>query len=297
MDDRLTIPTNLVERLIADQFPHLSSLAVQPLVPGGWNNRSFRLGPDMIIRLPSAERYEAQVEKEQRFLPLLAPHLPLPIPEPVAMGRPGHGYPFCWGIYRWIAGETALSAEITDRNRFAADLAGFLKILHRIDGADGPPAGPHNFYRGGPLTTYDQESRTAIDRLGDCIDSTRALSLWNQALASQWQKPPVWLHGDIAPGNLLVDNGRLSAVIDFGGCGTGDPACDLAIAWTFMDRATAARFRATLDHDEATWTRARGWALWKTLISLQKQVETGAPEAAESRAVLERILAEDHGNH
>jgi len=297
MDDRLTIPTDLVERLIADQFPQFSSLAVQPLVPGGWNNRSFRLGPDMIIRLPSAERYEAQVEKEQRFLPLLAPHLPLPVPEPVAMGHPGHGYPFCWGIYRWIAGETALSAEITDRNQFAADLAGFLKILHRIDGADGPLAGAHNFYRGGPLATYDQESRTAIDRLSEDISAERALSLWEQALASHWQKPPVWLHGDIAPGNLLVDNGRLAAIIDFGCCGTGDPACDLAIAWTFMDRATAARFRTTLDHDEATWTRARGWALWKTLITLQKQVETGAPEAAESRILLDRILEQGQGNH
>ncbi|MVA57551.1 aminoglycoside phosphotransferase family protein [Agrobacterium vitis] len=290
MDDRLTISVELVQRLIADQFPQFSSLPIEPVVPGGWNNRSFRLGSEMIIRLPSAQRYEQQVEKEQRFLPMLAPHLPLPITEPVGMGCADHGYPFAWGIYRWIDGETALSAKVVDSEQFAIDLGTFLKTLHGLDGTDGPTAGPHNFYRGGLLATYDEETRTAIDMLGKSIDTHRATTLWDRALASHWQKPPVWLHGDIAPGNLLFKHGRLSAVIDFGGCGTGDPACDLAIAWTFMDAVTATVFRATVVHDEATWDRARGWALWKTLITLQKQVDAREPEAAETRTILDRIL-------
>ncbi|MUO79194.1 phosphotransferase [Agrobacterium vitis] len=298
MDDRLTISVELVQRLIADQFPQFSLLAIQPIIPGGWNNRSFRLGSEMIIRMPSAQRYEQQVEKEQRFLPMLAPHLPLPITEPVAMGRADHSYPFSWGIYRWIDGETPLPTWIANSEQFAVDLGEFLRTLHGLDGANGPLAGPHNFYRGGLLATYDEETRTTITKLGTDIDTSRATALWDQALASHWQRPPVWLHGDIAPGNLLVKNDRLSAVIDFGSCGTGDPACDLAIAWTMMDSVAAKVFRTTLGHDEATWDRARGWALWKTLITLQKQIETPETGATETQAMLDRILGSDfHGNH
>src|SRR5262249_28822701 len=194
----------LVRRLIAAQFPEWAGLAVEPLEPGGWDNRTFRLGDVMSIRLPSSERYVAQVEKEHRWLPELAPHLPLPIPVPLAKGAPGDGFPWPWSVYRWLAGEPSSVDRIANPRRFALDLAAFLSALQRIDPAGGPPAGQHNFYRGGPLTVYDAATRQTIAALGDEIDGALATEAWEAALAATWQGPPVWVHGDVASGNLLV---------------------------------------------------------------------------------------------
>src|SRR4029079_15643915 len=213
---RPTIDADLVRRLIADQFPQWADLPVRRVELDGWDNRTFRLGDDLSVRLPSATGYVPQIEKEHRWLPHLAPHLPLPIPSPVAKGQPAAGYPFPWSVYRWLPGEPAATGHIADYCAFAADLAGFLGALYRIDAADGPPAGAHSFYRGGSLAVYDPETRAAIATLADEIDTGMVTAIWDEALATNWQGRPVWVHGDVAVGNLLVDEDRLSAVIDFG---------------------------------------------------------------------------------
>jgi aminoglycoside phosphotransferase (APT) family kinase protein len=209
----------LVRRLVAAQFPGWADLAVRPVIPGGWDNQTFRLGDDMLVRLPTATEYALAVEKEQRWLPVLARHVPLPIPVPLAQGRPGEGYPHPWSVYRWLDGEPATADTITDLTAFATTLAGFLAVLWRVDPTGGPAAGLHNWFRGGPLSTYERGMRRALDALGGSVDAGTVARVWTAALGATWDGRPVWFHGDIATGNLLVRDGALSAVIDFGTCG------------------------------------------------------------------------------
>ncbi|MFG3684634.1 aminoglycoside phosphotransferase family protein [Micromonospora sp. NPDC047740] len=284
-----TIDVALVRRLVASQFPRWANLSVRPVAVGGWDNRTFHLGDAMTVRLPSAEGYVPQVRKEQRWLPVLARRLPLAVPTPLAEGKPGEGYPFPWSVCRWIDGETAAAERIGDPVRFATDLAGFLAALHRTEPAGGPPAGAHSAFRGAPLATYDGETRRAVGLLGDRIPTDTVNRIWATALRSTWTGPPVWFHGDVAWGNLLVRDGRLAAVIDFGCCGMGDPACDLAIAWTLLAGPSRAAFRATLGVDDATWARGRGWVLWKALITLDNPDPV---RAAEARHMLDAVLTE-----
>jgi aminoglycoside phosphotransferase (APT) family kinase protein len=284
----------LVAQLIADQFPQWAGLPITPAVPQGWDNRTFRLGDRLSVRLPSAAGYTPQVEKEHRWLPYLAPRLPLPIPAPLAQGAPGAGYPWPWSVYRWHDGQAARPDRIADLGRFAEALAGFLRALQRIDPAGGPAAGAHSFFRGAPLETYDAETRRAIAAVGDLIDAQAATRVWESGLAVPFAGPPVWFHGDVAANNLLVQDGRLSAVIDFGCCGVGDPACDLAIAWTLFAGASRAAFRAALPLDPGTWARGCGWALWKALITLAEYRDSDAAKAAEARRVISEVLAERH---
>jgi aminoglycoside phosphotransferase (APT) family kinase protein len=266
VSDRLTVTAAQVAALILEQFPHWAHLPVRPVASSGWDNYTFHLGDTMKVRLPSADGYVGQVEKENTVLPRLAPLLPLRIPSPVAVGKPGAGYPFPWSIYDWIDGDILAPAAIADLPGFASDLAGFLNALHHADASFGPPPGDHNFHRGGDLRVYDEQTRSSIAKLGDRIDGALALAVWEQALASRWEAAPIWVHGDIAVGNLLLRDGRLSAIIDFGTCAVGDPACDLVISWLFLDEPARRAFRATLPFDAGTWARARGWALWKALL-------------------------------
>ena len=294
MDSRFdpeTIDAALVRRLVAAQFPQWAALTVRPVAHGGWDNRTFHLGEEMTVRLPSAARYVAQVEKEQLWLPRLAAGLPLPIPAPLGMGAPDENYPWPWSVYGWIEGETATVAPIFDRRRFAADLAGFLDALHRVDTTGGPEAGPHSFFRGGPLATYDAETRRAIAALDGRIDANAATEVWEAALNATWRGPPVWVHGDVAAGNLLVRDGRLSAAIDFGCCAVGDPACDLAIAWTFLEGDAREAFRGALPLDGATWARGRGWTLWKALIVLAA-LSANPMDAEKSPRIIDDLVAE-----
>ena len=294
MDDRIVISTQQVRALIAGQFPQWAALDVRPVELSGWDNRSFRLGEDMLVRLPSAGRYVAQVEKEHRWLPVLASFLPLPIPEPLALGKPGEDYPFCWSVYGWLEGEPlARHLGHIDLPTIAVDVAAFSKVLHGIDASDGPLAGEHNFHRGGSLAVYDGEARAAAARLDDEIDRALAMEIWQLALSSRWQRPGVWVHGDIAEGNLLVKDGRLSAVIDFGSSGVGDPSSDLILAWNVLDTESRAVFRRALDLDDATWQRGRGWALWKALITLEAQRGRNEQMAEWSRRTIREVFA-DH---
>ncbi len=292
--DALNIDEALVSRLIADQFSEWSGLSVREVVPNGWDNRTFRLGEEMSVRLPSAERYVAQVQKEKQWLPFLARELPLPIPEIIAVGEPAAGYPWEWSVRRWIDGETAAPERIGNMPEFAADLAEFLVKLQSLPVDDAPVAGAHNFYRGGDLSVYDEQTREAIAVLEGRGDPNvkRYRDVWDAALYSKWERPPVWIHGDVSQGNLLVRDGRLSAVIDFGGMAIGDPACDLAIAWTMFDDDSRNAYRSGLELGEATWARGRGWTLWKVLIIVSGISETNAAEADRSREILERVLAD-----
>ncbi|MEU4448166.1 aminoglycoside phosphotransferase family protein [Actinosynnema sp. NPDC050801] len=268
-DGRAGIDAGLVRRLLASQFPRWADLPVTPVEVDGWDNRTYRLGDDLTVRLPTAEGYAPAVTKEHRWLPVLARSLPVPVPVPLALGVPGEGYPFHWSVRRWLDGSTASPDRIEDMAAFAVSIAEFIRALHRVDASDGPRAGAHSFYRGASPGHYDDGTRRALAALEGRVDTGRAAAVWEDALrAPGWSGPPVWFHGDIAHGNLLVDGGKLTAVIDFGTSGVGDPACDLVIAWTMFSGASRRAFREAVELDEATWTRARGWALWKALIVL-----------------------------
>jgi aminoglycoside phosphotransferase (APT) family kinase protein len=297
VDGRAGIDAALVRRLVAGQFPQWRGLPVTPVELDGWDNRTYRLGSQLSVRLPTGAAYVPAVAKEHRWLPVLAAHLPVPIPTSVAIGRPGEGYPFEWSIRRWLTGQPATLASIAELSGFAIAVAEFLLALQRIDAADGPAAGAHSFYRGASLAHYDVETQQSLGVLAsraDDIDIKRAASVWDTALAAEWHGPPRWFHGDVAAGNLLVRDGRLAAVLDFGTCGVGDPACDLVIAWTMFGGASRQAFRQRVDQDAGSWARARGWALWKALITLAASIEDGRPrsEQAANRRIIADIAAE-----
>jgi aminoglycoside phosphotransferase (APT) family kinase protein len=245
----------------------------------------------MLVRLPSAAEYALAVDKEHRWLPALAPQLPLPIPVPLAKGEPGADYPYPWSVYPWLDGERASADRIADPVRFAVDLAGFLTALRSANTADGPRPGKHNWFRGGPLRTYDGPAQGAFTALDGRIDVGLARGIWQTALDARGEGVESWFHGDVAEGNLLLSDGQLAAVIDFGTCGVGDPACDLAIAWTLLTAEGRQVFRE-LSVGEAEWSRGRGWALWKALVTCAYTLDGDhEEEAAGARRVLGEIFS------
>ncbi|MBT2483483.1 aminoglycoside phosphotransferase family protein [Microbacterium sp. ISL-108] len=266
------------------------------MLPGGWDNRTFRLGDDLSVRLPSSEGYVLQVEKEQRWLPVLGPRLPLAIPEPVGIGRASERFPHPWSVYRWLPGRPPEREQVADDVTLAAALADFLVALQRADAAGGPLPGPHNFLRGDSPRVYEADTLRAIEALGATIDAPAVREVWQAATATTWQEPAVWFHGDVSEGNLLVDDGgRLSAVIDFGTAGIGDPACDLVVAFTTMRGEAREAFREHRGLDGDTWARARGWAIWKALIVAAGFAGSHSPESEVRRArrTIDEVL-EDH---
>ncbi|WP_367129763.1 aminoglycoside phosphotransferase family protein [Saccharothrix sp. HUAS TT1] len=290
-DGRAGIDAALVGRLVASQFPRWRGLPVTPVEVDGWDNRTYRLGDHLSVRLPTAEGYAPAVAKEHRWLPVLAPRLPVPVPVSLALGVPAEGYPFHWSVRRWLDGRTATPGRVGDLTAFARSIAAFVLALQRVDATGGPAAGAHSFYRGAPPAHYDDGTRRALAALEGRIGTARAAAVWEDALsAPAWSGPPVWFHGDIAHGNLLVDGGELAAVIDFGTSGVGDPACDLVIAYTMFDADSREAFRDALGLDGATWARARGWALWKALITLAGTDDEA--RAAEQRHVIGEVLAD-----
>jgi aminoglycoside phosphotransferase (APT) family kinase protein len=268
------IDVAVVRRLLAAQFPQWAQLPIAPVARSGVDNATYRLGEDMSVRLPRLPRWTGQVEREQRWLPRLAPHLPLAVPVPLAKGIPGEGYPFPWSVYRWLDGENASLERITDPRQAAIDLARFFAALQRVDSAGGPPPEWSNGFRGVPMrdgrdsAVVETRLRARIAALDGLVDTDAVTAVYEAALAAPaWDAPPVWIHGDPAPANMLATDGRLSAVIDFGTLAVGDPACDLIAAWTFLDAETRDVFRATLSVDDATWARGRGWGLTGILPS------------------------------
>jgi len=290
------IDVSLARRLLAAQFPQWADLPVEPIDSAGTDNVIYRLGEDMAVRLPRLHRSVGEVEKEQRWLPRLAPLLPLAIPVPLAKGIPAEGYPWPWSVYQWLEGEPATVARIADPRRAATGLAQFVAALQRIDPAGGPRAGRQNGFRGLPLAVKDEETRAAIATLHSTFDPAALTAAWGAALrAPAWHGPPVWIHGDIHAANLLVNRGRISAVIDFGQLGVGDPACDLTVAWTLLSGETRDVFRAVLPIDDATWARGRGWALAWGLIAFAYYQNTNRVLAGMSRHAIDEVLT-DHGH-
>jgi cytochrome P450/aminoglycoside phosphotransferase (APT) family kinase protein len=262
------IDADLVRALVSDQFPDWTDLTVASVEPQGWDNRTFRLGTELSVRLPSAQGYVAAIEKEDRWLPVLGANLPLPVPSAVASGRPGRGYPFPWSVRRWLPGIPVSVVPDIDRLQLARDLGVFLSALRAVPTGDGPAGGRHNYFRGAHPSIYSEQVQTALRALGDRVDAAACRAIWAEALRSAWPSPQVWIHGDVAPDNLLAEDGRLSAVIDFGTCGIGDPACDLVMAWTYFSGAERKTIREATGLDDDTWRRARGWALWKALATM-----------------------------
>ena len=291
-DDEVETDESLVRSLLAAQFPEWSELPLERVEPAGTDNVIYRLGDDMAVRMPRLPQHADRLEKERRWLPELAPLLPLAVPLPLAVGKPGQSYPFEWSVYSWLEGETAALDRLTDPLRTATDLAGFLTALQLVDPTGGPAPGAHNAGRGAPLATRDASVRKAIAALRGELDADAVTATWERALeAPVWQDTPVWIHGDLDSRNLLVCEGRLSAVLDFGCLGVGDPACDVMVAWKLLPVGAHDVFRAALSVDEATWARAHGWVLSQAVNALSYYtLETNAVLVLEARRWLGEVL-------
>ena len=284
--DELHTDAELVRRLLTDQFPQWAELPIERVASSGTDNALYRVGPELVVRMPRIHWAIGSVHKDYEWLPKLAPHLPISIPEPLAKGDPGHGYPWTWGVYRWLPGENPDAGP--GAAPLARDVAQFVAALRRIDGSRGPGA-----YRGSGLTMQIDGARYGLTRLRGVIDTETAALVWDRALrAPAWSGPDTWLHGDLMPGNLLVQDGRLSAVIDWGSSGTGDPAADVMVAWTLFDREGRRIFREELGVEDAEWDRGRGWALSTGLNALPYYMETNPVLAENARYRIEQLLAE-----
>jgi aminoglycoside phosphotransferase (APT) family kinase protein len=273
---------------VAVQFPGLARLPVSEVRSTGTVNAIYRLGDGLCARLPRVAEYAADLVDELRWLPWLAPHLPLRVPEPVAVGRPASGYPFPWAIYQWIDGQPYADELVGDERRAARDLAQFVAGLRRIDPVAGAPRAGRR-----PLRELDDATRAAIDASRNVIDGDAVAAAWEHVLeAPAWEGSPVWIHTDLLRPNLLVDGGRLTAVIDFGGAGLGDPAADVIAAWSVFGPAGREAFRAALDVDDCTWNRSRGFALHQAVMIIPYYPETNPGFVALAERTVAEVLAD-----
>jgi aminoglycoside phosphotransferase (APT) family kinase protein len=286
-DGELDIDAGMVERLVAGQFPELAGLPVRPVGSTGTVNAIYRLGDDLCVRLPRMRRWADGLVTEQLWLPRLAPHLSLRVPEPVCAGRPAAEYPFGWAVYRWLAGQPYADDLVADEREAAADLAQFVLELRGLDPAGAPRAGRR------PLRELDADTREAIESAASVIDGAAALAAWAAALDTRaWDGTPTWIHADLLRPNLLVHRGRIGAVIDFGSVGAGDPASDVIAAWSVFGRAGRATYRAALDVDDATWSRARGIALHQAAMIIPYYATTNPGFVTLAKRTVEEILAD-----
>ncbi|MEV8375343.1 aminoglycoside phosphotransferase family protein [Kribbella sp. NPDC056861] len=284
--DEALIDDELVLRLVAEQFPQWAGLAVEEIPSSGTVNAMYRLGASLTVRLPRIAGGVADIEKEFAWLPRLAPLLPVRIPSPVGLGQPGEGYPWAWSVQEWIEGSIAVAGSVREPVGLAEDLAGFVRAVRAI-GLPGAPTA----YRGGALGSQDAETRAALGLLEGAIDTGAALAAWESALGAE-AGVPVWVHGDLMPSNLLLDGGRLAAVIDFATAGVGDPACDLIPAWNLLPAEARSVFRAALEVDDDAWNRGRGRALSMALIQLPYYRDTNPGIAANAQYVIDEVLAD-----
>lgn len=285
------ITPKLAKKLIINQFPEYAHLSVREVEKQGHDNRTYRLGEDMLIRMPTAESYALAIPKEYELLPKLATRLNTSIPTPLKMGMPSADYPYPFSIYKWLEGQSANHVQIDEATQesIALQLAAFLKTLHRIKDVDGPLPGRHNWWRGDYVSVYDKEAREQISSLTDSIDSAAALNLWEKSCVTKWRKAPVWIHGDFASSNILIKDNKLSGVIDFGSMGMGDPACDLVITWTYLSGKAREVFIKEMDLDADTWLRAKGWALWKATFELCQIKDKKSHEAKLQKEIISSL--------
>jgi aminoglycoside phosphotransferase (APT) family kinase protein len=286
--DEVETDTGLVRRLLAAQFPAWAGLRIERVPSSGTDNALYRLGDELVVRLPRIHRAVGGIETDFRWLPVLAPRLPVATPLPLARGAPTEGYPWDWGVYSWLEGENPIPDGAGDPQSLAEDAARFVEAMHAIDPDGGPPA-----RRGVPLEVQDERARASLIALRGTIDTDAATAAWEEALAAPpWSGAPVWVHGDLLPGNLLLRGGRLTGVIDWAGVGVGDPACDLIIAWGLLPAEARGAFRERLGVDDATWARGRGWALSLALIAVPYYEDTNPEFAATARRLLREALAD-----
>lgn len=273
-----------VRRMVAGQFPQWADLPIEPVESAGTRHDIYRLGRELMVRLPRLEDAAGQAEKELRWLPVIAAEVPVPIPVPLALGEPAEGFPWPWSVYKWLSGQSADAMPLVDQRQLASRLAQFLTALHGVETTGGPES-----ERGISLAERDSITHDAIAALRGVIDTDQASSIWAASLAvPAWAGPLVWTHGDLFPSNLLVEQGRLMAVIDFGDLGLSDPACDLLGAWSVLTAESRAVLRAEMTIDEPTWARGRGWAMSIAMVALRYyRDENPALSAAASRVVTE----------
>ena len=282
----------LARQLIDAQFPEYTSLRISEVERQGHDNRTYRLGDNMLIRMPTAAHYAQKIAIEQDLLPQLAPHLSLSIPTPLKKGEPCLNYPYPFSIYRWLPGRSINLLALTDQAKIqlALDLAQFLQELQSINDIPTIAPGSHNFWRGHHVAVYDVNTRTQIAELADFIDASKAMDLWNKSCATRWHCKPVWIHGDLAIGNMLMESSKLSAIIDFGGVAAGDPACDLTIAWTYLPIKARDLFIEALNLDQDTWLRARAWTLWKATYELCQIDDKHTHQANAQKKIIHEVL-------
>jgi aminoglycoside phosphotransferase (APT) family kinase protein len=286
--DEVDIDEALVRDLLRSQFPEWAGLPLRRMPSTGTDNAIYHLGHDMGIRLPLIRWAVGQIDKEYDWLDLLSLHLTVELPLPVAKGEAGSGYPYPWLVYRWLEGEDLQSAPVEDYHQLAMDLGDFVAALGRIDPVNGPPAGR----RGGPLAAHDEMVRAVVPDLEGIIDTSCALAVWRAALdADRWPGPPVWVHGDLLPGNVLIRNGRLRGVIDWSAAGLGDPACEAMLAWSLPPEARRT-YRQALGFDDATWARARGWVVEQTALFIPYYAET-IPDAVAAATIRLQAALDD----
>lgn len=293
MNNKSIMPTlDLARKLIAEQFPAYASLPIVDVEKQGHDNRIYRLGEHMLIRMPTDADYALKVPKEQELLPELAKRLSVSIPAPIKMGKPSTDYPYPFSIYKWLPGKSInlLTLTAQDKEQLAFELAKFLKKLQAITDVEGPDPGQHNWWRGDHVSVYDKGAREQIAELVEIIDASKALALWDRACETKWDKKPVWIHGDFAIGNILMDSGKLSAVIDFGGAAVGDPACDLVIAWTYLFGKAREIFISEMDMNTDAWLRARAWALWKATFELCQIADKNSADALLQKRIIDEVM-------
>lgn len=290
--DEANVDADVVRRLLRGRFPEWADLPVDRVASGGTVNAIFRLGDTLTVRLPLTASGARDLERERLWLPRLAPALPVTIPTVVATGEPAEGYPWPWSVHEWIDGVTPVEGGLTRPERVAEDLAEFVTAMRRVHLDGGPRA-----YRAGPLATVDNATRAAIEalrRTDEPFDADAIAAAWGETLAAPGRSAePCWVHSDLMPGNLLLTEDRLTAVIDFATVGVGDPACDLIPAWNLLPSVARRTFRDAVDVDEGTWLRGRGWALSMAVIQLPYYRDTNPVMSANARHVIGAILDGD----
>ena len=272
-DDEVEVDDALVRRLLATQMPELADRPLTIVEPWGTDNAIWRLGDDLVVRLPRIHWATGQIQREATWLPRLAPYLPVAVPEPVAIGEPADDYPYRWAVHRWIPGEGAALERFDDPITLARDLAEVVRTLQTAPTDAAPPAKN----RARALHEYDEPTRRAISNTSHLIDSAAALAVWEDALAAPpYDRPPVWVHGDLE-GNCLVRDGRLCGIVDWGSACIGDPAVDVQVVWSplFTDESRAA-FIDALSIDDATLARSRGAAINQACAALPYYLNTYA---------------------
>lgn len=288
-ENEFFIDTKLVHRLLDSQCRQWTHLSLESVISSGTDHALFRLGKELVIRLPRLDGAINNINKEWEWLPQISPFLKTPISEPLFKGTSTEFYPYPWLVSPWHQGSNPLLEQENEYEQLAKDLASFINQFHTIPLVNGPYS-----RRGVPLKAFDEETRNAIQQLDGEIRTKQVTKIWEHFLElPYWQKAPVWVHGDLLPGNIIIDNNRLNAVIDFSDLGVGDPACDLIVAWSLFNRNSRIVFKKhLLDLDEQTWQRGQGLALSIALIILPYYKHTNPGLVSVAKNMLRNVLDE-----